>query len=385
MSLFESLDERLRRRRLEAQQNIQNAMLMNQRAASTPAEQAGTGIGNLLGALGAKYFIGDEQPTEKDLEMERVRQGLFSGAQQNEVTPDGGMRSVPREMSLVDDYNYRANKFFDYAQKYGDKDAFTMGLKFKELALEEAQSKRELATKLTPRQKFRQEFYIANPYAPPQDLALAEANVFGDKTQQTGMGVVPPKPKQEAKAEAPKAEQPKADSEGIMDTISGVAGDVAGAVAGTDTFGKAVDYTSREIIPFVVEDIPAALKDIYGNTSGTDVAKIASTGKGVVGMAVNALTPDEEDPRSWYQRAIDATSNALTTIDDYFTNDTTQGGSRFNFDAWMQSKGIDKTQLTQEELRNLYMQARNEYKREFTNKVRGTARGAVNSVLPTRD
>ena len=170
MALFESLDERLRRRRLEAQQNIQNAMLMNQRAASTPAEQAGTGIGNLLGALGAKYFIGDEQPTEKDLEMERARQGLFSGAQQNEVTPDGGMRSVPREMSLADDYNYRADKFFDYAQKYGDKDAFTLGMQFKKLALDETQNLRANAARPSAFEKLTQQLIIADP-----SMAVEEA------------------------------------------------------------------------------------------------------------------------------------------------------------------------------------------------------------------
>lgn len=195
MSVFNSLDQVLEQRRKEQQAELSSIIARNAAKATTPETIAGTGIGNFLGALAAKYLNKPIEATEQELAAERARQGLFTGPMQNEMTPDGGMRSVPRELSMAEDLNYKADRFLNYAQQFGDKDAYALGMQFKQFALDEAQNVRKTAAALTPTQKLVSRIVSEGGGVVGVDEATEMAN------QILGLGNVAPAPTAPAPAE----------------------------------------------------------------------------------------------------------------------------------------------------------------------------------------
>jgi hypothetical protein len=84
-----------------------------------------------------------------------------------------------------------------------------------------------------------------------------------------------------------------------------------------------------------------------------------------------------------YNKAVDSVSQAMTSLDEFLSGGG-RSSSAFNFDSYLQSKGINKAALTPEQLNALYMQGKEEYKKAFQDRVKDQAQNTVKNILPTK-
>ncbi len=150
MSVFGKTAQELLEERLQAQrQALGTTIQRNIAQARTPQEVAGTGVGNLLGALGAKYFIKDPQLDPDAVARDQAATSVFNvplNEQSQTTTPDGGIVNQSRQRSRSEMFAEQARRLDDFMGKYStDSDTFKLSLQLKQAALDSKKSEQQAA------------------------------------------------------------------------------------------------------------------------------------------------------------------------------------------------------------------------------------------------
>lgn len=154
ISPFDDLQQVLQQRRQSSQKLFADTRAQNVAMTRSPEEFAGAGLGNLFGTLGVNLidkFRNPKGQSPEDALLEqrsRDQKGLFtdlSTQHANVSTPDGGMRTQSTPRDEVEQLQIRANKFREYAQAYGDPEAFKTAELFNQQAQAIQQQRAEQA------------------------------------------------------------------------------------------------------------------------------------------------------------------------------------------------------------------------------------------------
>lgn len=337
ISPFDDLQQVLQQRRQSTQKLFADTRAQNVAMSRSPEEFAGAGLGNLFGTLGVnlidKFRNPKGQSPEDALLEQRSRDagGLFtdlSTQHANVSTPDGGIRTETTPRSQREQLQARANKFMEYAETHGDPEAFRTAMLFNQQALDiERQERNAVVT-----QNLLEELGVDPVH---QAAVLQDAITFSDAIKGS--------PKTKAKvleAKLVEAGYPNEEARLVAQRTYDLAPMEQEQVYTGEELGLGqAEVAPEEKQPSVISRARDGMKKVFDYLDLT--------------IDVSGKPQEAYITLPW---ATDELAAAMAEVEP---------SMKFDFNVYLERKGIDVKTLSPEEMAELYMKGLKEWQAEF--------------------
>lgn len=357
ISPFDDLQQVLQQRRQSTQKLFADTRAQSVAMSRSPEEFAGAGLGNLFGQAGIalydKFFNKDKGQSPEDALLEqrsRDQKGLFtdlSTQHANVSTPDGGMRTETTPRSQREQLQARANKFMEYAETHGDPEAFRTAMLFNQQALDmERQERNEVVT-----QNLLEELGVDPVH---QAAVLQDAITFSEAVKGS--------PKTKAKVlEAKLVEAGYPNEEARL--VAQRTYDLAPMEQEQVYTGEELGLGQAEVAP--EEKQPSAISRAYDG-----MKKLYDS----LDLTID-VSGKPQEAYITIPGATDELAAATAKVEP---------SMKFDFNAYLDRKGIDVKALSPEEKKELYMKGLKEHKVDFKKGIQDIFTNMTDK-LPTKN